>query len=79
MLLGPWDASTLLRPPLSAATLRAADLARRAALESYPSSCARPPRPPKLLEALSPVAGWRAAEHARRRVPAYRAFLAQHA
>ena len=65
MLLGPWDASTLLRPPLSAATLRAADLARRAALESYPLFLRSASTPPKLLEALSPVAGWRAAEHAR--------------
>src|SRR4051812_41876941 len=69
--------SALLRPPFVAATLRAADLARRAALESYPLFLRSAETPPGLLEALSPLAGWRAAVHARRRVPAYRAFLAQ--
>jgi len=77
-LSGSWDASPLLRPPIAAATLRAADLARRAALERYPLFLRSASTPPKLLEALSPVAGWRAAEHAGRRVPAYRAFLARH-
>jgi phenylacetate-CoA ligase len=78
MPLGSWGASALLRPPVSMATLRAADLARRAALESYPIFLRSASTPPAVLEALSPVAGWRAAEHARRRVPAYRAFLARH-
>jgi phenylacetate-CoA ligase len=78
MLLGSWETSPLLRSPIAAATLRAADLARRAALDSYALFVRSASTPPALLEALSPVAAWRAAEHARRRVPAYRAFLAQH-
>jgi phenylacetate-CoA ligase len=78
MLLGSWPTSALLRPPVAAATLRAADLARRAALESYPLFLRSASAPPDLLEALSPVAAWRAAEQARQRVPAYRALLAQH-
>ena len=36
MALGWWATTPFLRAPISAATLRAADLARRAALESYP-------------------------------------------
>jgi phenylacetate-CoA ligase len=78
MLLGSWETSPLLRSPIAAATLRATDLARRAALDSYPLFLRSASAPPDLLEALSPVASWRAAEHARRRVPAYRAFLADH-
>ena len=78
MPFGSWGRSPLLRAPISAATLRATDLARRAALESYPLFLRSASAPPALLDALSPVAAWRAAEHARRRVPAYRAFLARH-
>jgi phenylacetate-CoA ligase len=73
-----WNTAARFRAPLAAAALGAADLARRAALESYPLFLRSAETPPGLLEALSPLAGWRAAEHARRRVPAYRAFLAQH-
>ena len=77
MPFGSWPASALLRPPLAAATLRAADLARRAALERYPLFLRSSTAPPDLLDALSPLAAWRAAEHAIRRVPAYRALLAK--
>lgn len=73
---GSWPASAFLQPPLVGATLRAADVARRAALDSYPLFLRSASAPPDLLDALSPLAGWRAADHARRRVPAYRAFLA---
>ncbi|MGE3913365.1 MAG: phenylacetate--CoA ligase family protein [Chloroflexota bacterium] len=78
MYSGSWPASALLRAPVSSVTLRAADLARRAALESYPLFLRSAATPPDLLDSLSPLAAWRAAEQTIRRVPAYRRFLAPH-
>jgi phenylacetate-CoA ligase len=75
MLPSSWSRAALLRPPLAAATLLAADAARRVALESYPLFVRSAAAPPDLLEVLSPLAAWRAAEHTIRRVPAYRQFL----
>jgi hypothetical protein len=51
-----WPASALLQPPFVGATLRAADIARRAALDSYPlfvGSGVAPPHPDTLPQAAS--------------------------
>jgi phenylacetate-CoA ligase len=68
---------SFLRGPLAGVTLRAADLARGAALRSYSIFLRSADSPPGPLMALSPLAARRAAERARRRVPAYRQFLAR--
>jgi phenylacetate-CoA ligase len=77
MLSGAGELGSFLRGPLAGVTLRAADLARGAALRSYAMFLRSADSPPGPLMALSPLAAWRAAEHARRRVPAYRQFLAR--
>ncbi len=66
-------------PALAGMALSAANLAKSAALDNYGLFLRLSAAPSDLSEELSPFAALRAAEHARRRVPAYRDFLAERA
>jgi phenylacetate-CoA ligase len=68
----------LAAPVLAPLSLRLANAGKKLALRNYPLFLRAASSPPELLDALSAPAALRAAEHARRRVPAYRAFLAEH-
>ena len=67
----------LLRDRGAGIALRAVDLANQAALHNERLFLRAAKTPPGMIDALSPRAAWRAAEQARRRVPAYRTLLAR--
>jgi len=64
-------------PTLAGLALSAANLAKSAALDNYGLFLRLSAAPSDLSEELSPYGALRAAQHARRRVPAYRDFLAE--
>jgi phenylacetate-CoA ligase len=66
-----------LRGPLATASLGLADLGKHLALRHYGLFRFLAATPPGALERLGPLAAWRAADQARRRVPAYRTLLAR--
>src|SRR3569623_3736995 len=65
----------LVSRPMVPLSLRLADVGKAVVLRDYLSFLRAAATPPRVLEALSPYAALRAAEHARRRVPAYQATL----
>lgn len=77
MRLPPLPIGATLRAARNGAMLRAADLANQAALRNYRLFLRAARTSLTLLEDLSPHAALRAAEQARRRVPAYQTLLAR--
>ena len=77
MPLRPPSADRLLHGPRAAIALRAVDAINQAALRNYRLFLAAAKTRSGFLDELSPHAAWRAAEQARRRVPAYRTLLAR--
>ncbi|MDQ6601488.1 MAG: phenylacetate--CoA ligase family protein, partial [Chloroflexota bacterium] len=67
----------LLRGRGAGIALRAADLANQAALRNHRLFLRAAKTPPGLMDELSPLAALRAADQARRRVPAYQTLLAR--
>ena len=77
MRLGSFSMDDMLRGRRGDFALRAVDLANQAALHNYRLFLGAAKTPPGLMDDLSPLAALRAAEQARRRVPAYQTLLAR--
>jgi phenylacetate-CoA ligase len=77
MRLGSFSMDDMLRGRRAGIALRAADVANQAALRNYRLFLGAARTPTGLMDHLSPLAALRAAEQARRRVPAYQTLLAR--
>lgn len=77
MRLGSFWMDDMLRGRRAGIALWAVDVANQAALRNYPLFLGAARTPTGLMDHLSPLAALRAADQARRRVPAYQTLLAR--
>src|SRR4051794_37985329 len=77
MRTGSFSVDDLLNGRGGGVALRAVDLANQAALRNYRLFLHAARTPTGLMDRISPLAALRAADQARRRVPAYQTLLAR--